>query len=148
MSIDHYWLQHQLGLETSSDKHRRMLESVIQVMNVPPGMPIAHQGREGKSLFLLRSGRVNVIRKSGEGSEKTISSHAELSIFGELSFFSREVASATVEADDYCIVYAIDRDHFHRLMVEAPDLAMSLMTLVVRNLGNVIRRLDSKLARL
>lgn len=150
MSIDFHWLERQMQVSSLDDEARAALKDAISVIFVPPGMPIVHQETIGNSLYLLYSGSVRVIRKGGNNRmlEEMLSSGTQTRVFGEMSFFSGEAVSANVVAGQDCVVYEIKRDQFRELMQNHSDVAMSLMTLVVRHMASIIRRMDGRFSRI
>lgn len=143
MEIDFEWLKNELQIKEFSEEDKKALQIAIDPMFVLPGIPIINQGASGSNLYLLRSGSVAIIRIVN-GHETTLSSGDYSKVFGEISMFSDEPVSASVIARQACIVYKITCDHFQQLMQENSALAFKLLTFIVRNMGKVIRRLDTK----
>lgn len=148
MEIDFEWLEKELGLECLKEDHRQALKEALEIVYVPAGMAIIHQGMKVNSLYILRSGSVNIARKTEAGYEIPLARSVRTKVIGETSFFTGNPATATVTADQACILYKLDRKRCHNLMQNHPDLAMQLMALVVRNMGEIIQRLDSQQAHL
>jgi CRP/FNR family cyclic AMP-dependent transcriptional regulator len=143
MEIDFEWLKNELQIEEFSDEDRKALQSAIDPMFVLPGIPIINQGASGANLYLLRSGSV-IVTRTVNGHDTTLSSGDYSKVFGEISMFSDEPVSASVTARQACIVYKISCDHFQQLMQENSALAFKILTFIIRNMGRVIRRLDTK----
>ncbi|HKJ82575.1 MAG TPA: cyclic nucleotide-binding domain-containing protein [Mariprofundaceae bacterium] len=143
MEIDFEWLKNELRLKSMSEQERQAIEEAIEPMFVLPGIPIINQGTEGSSLYLLRSGNVTITRMIN-GHETQLSSGDYSKVFGEISMFSNEPVNASVIARQACVVYKISCEHFQRLMQENSELALKLLTFIVRNMGRVIRRLDTQ----
>jgi CRP-like cAMP-binding protein len=146
--IDYEWLEQQMQCPALDEKQRQLLDDVIQEQSLPSDVPVIHQGRGGRALYLLYAGSVRIVRKRETGEKVELLAPQGLKLFGEMSFFSDEPASADVVTDQHCTIYRIDHERFEQLQKEAPDVAMDLMTMVVRNMGATIRRLDSKFAHI
>ena len=143
MSIDFEWLERAVCKRVLTKKERQALEEFIEVLSVPPGMPIMHQGMEGNALYILRTGSTNISCKVGN--RETLLSRDDTSrVFGETSLFSGEPTSAKVVASLPCTAYRISREHFEEIMQKHCKLALNLLAFIVRNMGDVIRRLDMK----
>lgn len=143
MEIDFDWLKNELQLKELAEEEREALQRTIHPTFVLPGIPIINQGTTGANLYLLRSGTVTIVRVVN-GQEITLSSGDYSKVFGEISMFSEEPVSASVIAREACIIYTISCQHFQQLMQENNMLAFKLLTFIVRNMGKVIRRLDTK----
>jgi len=142
MHIDFTWLRKQLRLNDLSDEDKAVLTEMIDVEFVPENIPIIHQGTSVRNLYLLRSGSVTITQKHVEH-VVTLGSREECKTFGEISFFGDEATIASVTADKPCEVYKISCKHFRQVMQEHPDMALKLMALIVRSMGEIIRRQDS-----
>lgn len=140
--IDFEWLEKALG-QPLNEEERSALERYIQVVSIPSGMPIMHQGTAGDTLYIIRSGTTNISCKAGE-KEILLASEDKSRVFGEISMFSGEPVNAKVTAAQPCIVYRISREHFEAIMVNHCKLALSMLAFIVRNMGDVVRRLDMK----
>jgi len=145
LKLDIQWLETEVFRRPLNDHERQVLAELMEIMFVPPGMAIIHQGAQPSALFLLRAGYVNIIRKEGER-EVMVAARDNSKVFGEISLFGDEPVSASVIADIQCTVYRIPRQRFLALMREHSDLALELMAFIVRNMGEVIRRLDARQA--
>ncbi|MFQ5582705.1 MAG: Crp/Fnr family transcriptional regulator [Mariprofundaceae bacterium] len=145
MKLDYQWLETEVFKRPLGDNERQVLANAMEVIAVPPNMPIMHQGAQPSALFLLRSGFVNIVRKSGER-ETVVAARDNSKTFGEISLLGGEPVSASVIADIQCTVYKISRQNFLCLMQEHSALALDLMAFIVRNMGEVIRRLDARQA--
>jgi len=143
MSIDFEWLEKAVCKRSLTKKERQALEGFIEVSSVSPDMPIMHQGMEGNALYILRTGSTDISCKVGNR-ETLLSRNDASRVFGETSLFSGEPTSAKVVASLPCTVYKISREHFQDIMQNHSKLALNLLAFIVRNMGDVIRRLDMK----
>jgi CRP-like cAMP-binding protein len=144
MQIDFDWLETELDSELSHDE-REALQDAVEVLFVSEGMTIIHQNSTPEALFLLQSGNVEVHGRNMNGHDVMFSQNSRLKVLGEISFFSGRPTTASVIADHPCILYKIGRDAFERLMQVQPALVMKIVSLIVRNMGEVIVRQDAKM---
>ena len=143
MGVDFEWLEKVVCRRPLTQKERHILDESIKVLSVPPDMPIMHQGMEGDALYILRSGSTNISCKSGNR-ETLLSRDDTGRVFGETSMFSGGPTSAKIVASLPCTVYKISREHFQEIMQKHSKLALNLLAFIVRNMGDIIRRLDMK----
>ncbi len=142
MEIDFDWLEKAFN-QPLSETERQTLKESVEVMIVPAGSPIMHQGAEGNALYIVRSGNTNISRKAG-GKETILATEDKSRVFGEINMFSAEPASVKVVAALPCTIYKITREHFEGIMMNRCKLALSMLAFIVRNMGDVIHRLDLK----
>ena len=107
------------------------------------GEEIIRQGKSGESMYVVQSGRVEVVLNSEDGSERHLAYLDAGNFFGEMSVFEREVRSATVRADGEARVPKIDKKTLMRRIREDPLLAVNLL----KTMSHRIRVLNAELAR-
>ena len=107
------------------------------------GEEIIRQGKSGESMYVVQSGRVEVVLNSEDGSERHLAYLDAGNFFGEMSVCEREVRSATVRADGEARVLKIDKKTLMRRIREDPLLAVNLL----KTMSHRIRVLNAELAR-
>ena len=107
------------------------------------GEVIIRQGDRGDCLYVIQSGRVEVIREQ-EDKEVRLAVLEEKDFFGEVPLFERRSRSATVRAVGDVRVLTVDRKTMLRRMTEDPSLAYRIL----QTLSRRIRALDAEVARL
>jgi len=142
MDVDFDWLEKAFN-RPLSESERQALNEAVEVINVAAGMPIIHQGSEGNALYIVRSGSTNISRKTGSR-EAPLASEDQSRVLGEISMLTGEPASAKVMAALPCTLYKISRQNFEGIMMNQCKLALTMLAFIVRNMGDVIRRLDMK----
>jgi CRP-like cAMP-binding protein len=109
---------------------RRLLETA-EILHVPAGRPIIHEGQEPDRMYFLISGTVHIIK-----GDKHIASLARMGdVFGEFGAMSGEMRSATVIAESAVICLATDRGFARRL---AKEENAALMLLFHRAMGRIL----------
>lgn len=92
----------------------------------PDGAVIVRQGELGNCMFVVQTGRVEVVREEG-GRERRLDVVSEGGFFGEMAIFETEVRSATVRALGEARVLTIDKKLLLRRITEDPLLALNLL---------------------
>lgn len=105
---------------------------------------IIEQGQAGGMLYMLRSGSVN-IQDNTKGNRVRITSLGEGTMFGELTFFNGEDASAEVMAAEPCVVYKLSHDNFIRMMAEHHGLADALVGSILEHQVDTIQRMNAEI---
>ena len=106
------------------------------------GEEIIRQGNVGESMYVIQSGRVEVVLGSSDGGERHLAFLDAGNFFGEMSVFEKEVRSATVRAVGEARVLKIDKKTLMRRIREDPLLAVNLL----KTMSQRIRALNAELA--
>jgi len=107
------------------------------------GEDIISQGNTGDSMYVVQSGRVEVVQKSDKGREQHLAFLDAGNFFGEMAVFEKEVRSATVRAAGEARVLKIDKKTLLRRIREDPLLAVNLL----KTMSHRIRDLNNEIAR-
>jgi len=107
------------------------------------GEEIIRQGNTGESMYVVQSGKVEVVLNTADGGEKHLAYLEAGNFFGEMSVFEKEVRSATVRAAGEARVLKIDKKTLLRRIREDPLLAVNLL----KTMSHRIRALNTELAR-
>lgn len=143
MSIDFEWLEENVLLCKLNDEDRTLLDGLFGVFNYTTGDEIISQGEPGGELYLLRSGRADITCMSG-GHSIRVAVAKEAALFGEMSFLTGDVASATVTAADESVIYKLSRGAYSELMIKNQDLVYALFAHMLVQAGSVIRSMNEE----
>jgi CRP-like cAMP-binding protein len=105
------------------------------------GEDIVSQGDLGDCMFVVQSGRVEVLQATSAG-EQHLAFLETGDFFGEMAVFERERRSATVRASGEARVLKVDKKTLLRRIKEDPLLAVSLL----QTMSHRIRDLNAGLA--
>jgi CRP/FNR family cyclic AMP-dependent transcriptional regulator len=107
------------------------------------GEEIIRQGNTGESMYVVQSGRVEVVQTTRDGGSQHLAYLEAGNFFGEMSVFEKEVRSATVRAAGEARVLKIDKKTLLRRIREDPLLAVNLL----KTMSQRIRVLNAEIAR-
>jgi CRP-like cAMP-binding protein len=107
------------------------------------GEIIVRQGDTGDSMYVVQSGRVEVIQQSDGSHEQHLAYLESGDFFGEMSVFEKEVRSATVRSAGESRVLKIDKRTLLRRITEDPLLAVNLL----KTMSHRIRDLNTEVSR-
>jgi small-conductance mechanosensitive channel/CRP-like cAMP-binding protein len=94
-----------------------------------PGEPITRQGAVAHWLYIMMDGSAEV-RVNFEGAEKVIAKLDSPDFFGEMGLMTGAPRSATVVALTEVECYRLDKEAFHRIMHERPEIAREISGLL------------------
>jgi CRP-like cAMP-binding protein len=108
-----------------------------------PGEIIFRQGEVGDCMYVILSGKVEVIQES-EGRKLRLAELGEGDFFGEMALIEKEVRSATVRPMGEVRVITVDKRLFLRKIHDDPSLAFRIM----QRMSQRIRDLNKEMMRL
>ncbi len=105
------------------------------------GEIIIRQGEVGDCMYVIQSGRVEVVQSSDHGKQHLAFLETG-DFFGEMSVFEKQVRSATVQSAGEARVLKVDKKTLLRRIREDPLLAVNLL----QTMSHRIRDLDAEVA--
>jgi CRP-like cAMP-binding protein len=99
------------------------------------GRTIIRQGDPGDSLFIVESGKVDILDERNN-SKKIATLHAD-DVLGEMALVTGEPRSATAIAVVDTTVWLILKEHFDRLMRTSPKICDAVKTLVEERIADL-----------
>ncbi len=115
--------------------------SAAVVKRFAPGDLIIREGDVGGEMFVMLTGKVNVV-KSGH----ILSSFGAGSFFGEMGLLDSAPRSASVEAVEPSSMLALPREHVFEVMRQQPELAVKLLWAIAQVLNQRLRRMNNEVA--
>lgn len=129
------------GLEP--EQARTVLDSLLRV-TVPRGDVLFHEGEPGETLYIVRTGKVKLGRRSSDGRENLLAVLGPGELIGELSLFDPGLRTATATAITDAVVLQMGHDELTRWLSTTPTVAEHLLRILARRL----RRTNEALADL
>ena len=105
------------------------------------GEAIVRQGAVGDCMYVVQSGRVEVVQMTDLG-EQHLAYLETGDFFGEMAVFEKETRSATVRASGEARALKVDKKTLLRRIKEDPLLAVNLL----QTMSHRIRDLNAELA--
>lgn len=117
-----------------------MIDKNVLGKHYKDGESIIKQGEEGKELFVIQQGTVEVIEEAGDH-EIFITELGQEDFFGEMALFERDVRSCTVRAKGDVKVLSLDKRSFYKTIQKDPTLAFRLL----EKMANRLRQMNQRL---
>ncbi|HEV7888420.1 MAG TPA: cyclic nucleotide-binding domain-containing protein, partial [Acidimicrobiales bacterium] len=127
-----------------ADDDADALLSALERQDVAAGEVVITQGSPFDALLLVWDGELNVSIETGDG-EREIGHVGPGAFLGEASLLDPGPASATVTADQGCLLLRLDRPAFDGLCAERPALACLLLEELSRVLASRVRAAGDRL---
>ena len=107
--------------------HLGALAQLAHVETFSAGEVIIRMGEVGSTMYVIRSGRVQVVRERPGAEALVFATLGPGDVFGELSIFDSEERSATVVAVEDTDTVTLGRVDIVRLVSRSPEMALSLL---------------------
>ncbi len=146
---DHHWeeLSFFRGVPIFQGLTRRQLGRVMMAMQHRPyraGEVVFEEGQLGRAVFILKSGKVELSRKSGD-TRRVLGVLAAGQMFGEMALLEQmqRTASATVLEDGE--IYLLYSSTLDTLIRQHPNIGVVLLRNVAAVLSALLRRANQEL---
>lgn len=101
-----------------------------------PGDILIHQGETAKDLFFIESGWVTAYLERNDGSRIRLRSMSAGAILGEMGVYTGGPRTASVVANQACIIHCLTGDALQRMEKEQPALVAQFHRFVARRLAS------------
>ncbi len=112
-----------------SDPELSAIAPRFEAMTFEPGAVVFAAGEQGDSLYVVVDGDVHV-----EANGRTLAKLSEQAVFGEFTVLQSAPRTATVRCDSGARLLRLRQDDLYALLADQPDLARTLVQLVLRRL--------------
>jgi len=120
-----------------TDGERRALAAELSDALYVAGDVISREGDVSDSLFILASGRVDILRDGTEtsGERKRLAEQTAPNHFGEMGLLTGQARSATVIARDDVLCYRLEKRGFDAILKARPAIAEAMSQVVAARLA-------------
>lgn len=120
---------------------RERLAEAVDLRRLAAGDVLFHAGVPGESLYIVRSGEIELFVKDNAGQKIVLTIAREGQIFGELALLDRGPRTATAVALGDTQLLELDRDDLLMLFQKTPAAALRLLA----GMGHMTRQADELL---
>ena len=110
-------------------------------LSLPGGTTVFRQGDPGGSLYVIRAGRVRVLKESN-GRRRMVSTLGPGDFFGELAVVTGQPRSATVEVVEDAELLRVPADKLEEMIAGRGEVAIRLIRHLAERLDNANRFID------
>lgn len=133
------------GLDKPGDMEK--IISILSMKKAHKGETIIKEGDIGDSLFIMKSGAVQILKRTLENEEYTIvtlqASEKFNPFFGELAMLDSDKRSATIIAEQECEFFLIRQKNFIELGNKYPGIGLSITRAISKILSQRLRKASS-----
>jgi len=97
--------------------------------DVAPGTVVIHEGEEGRGLFVVLAGELDVSRRASDGTTVPLGTLKTGEVFGEIALLRNARTTATVVAPRNATVLFLAREYVDRIVAAVPEIKSYLEAL-------------------
>jgi len=117
------------------------LGACLKVAEFPPSEVIVREGAPGVSMYIIKSGVVEVRKKDPvTGIDFLVAELSEGSAVGEMSLLTGKPRSATVTTVQPTVVFTLTRADFRNLLTQHPEISLGLARILAERLEDATRQ--------
>ena len=105
------------------------LAEIAMETSYAPGELIFEENKEAHHLYIVLQGKVEVFLRV-QDHDRALAHLGEKECFGEMAILDNQPRSASVRAEEATTVLKIDRDSFHELIMERPQIAFAIFRIL------------------
>jgi len=113
-------VQGNLLFEGLTNEHKHLIIDAMWRTEVKEGTSVIEQGDRGDNLYVVEKGSFDIFVKTGDKTRK-VAVRGPGTCFGELALMYNAPRAATVTATTDCLVWAVDRFTFRRILANVSD---------------------------
>ena len=113
----------------------------LKVAEFPPSEVIVREGAPGVSMYVIKSGLVEVRKKDpATGIDFLVAQLSEGAAVGEMSLLTGKPRSATVTTVQPTVVFTLTRADFRNLLTQHPEISLGLARILAERLEDATRQ--------
>ncbi len=129
-----------LFAELSTDSLLK-LGSCLKTSEFPPAEVIVREGAPGVSMYIIKSGLVEVRKKDPTtGFDFLVAQLSEGAAVGEMSLLTGKPRSATVTTVQPTVVFTLTRADFRNLLTQHPEISLGLARILAERLEDATKQ--------
>ncbi|GAB4270144.1 MAG: hypothetical protein Kow0029_06740 [Candidatus Rifleibacteriota bacterium] len=133
--IDKIQFLRQVDLFSSlSDKALLDLSAITIEQTIPAKTMVFKEGDKGDALYIVKSGKVNILKRNRAGVDSVLVSLGKGAVIGDMAIIDEQPRSASVATVQETTFLIITKDDFRRLLGEVPEISFQILKLTTGRL--------------
>lgn len=135
--IDKIQFLRQVNLFKSlSDKALLDLAAITIEQTIPARTIVFKEGDKGDALYIVKSGKVNVLKRNSAGIDSVLVALPKGAVIGDMAIIDEQPRSASIATIPETSFLIITKDDFRRLLAEVPEISFQILKLTTGRLRN------------
>jgi signal transduction histidine kinase len=147
--MNHDFLKKIPLFQEMADEDIDKVSKLVEVVSLPAGKELFHEGDEGDRAFVIKAGELEIIKESN-GREVLLAVRGEGVVIGEMALLESMPRTATIRARSNADLYAIQKEEFDRLLYSSPSAMQSMFQTILGRLreNQALLQQSEKMAQL
>lgn len=137
-------LKQQVLLEDLDNQELTKISKIIQRFKVKKGEQIFKEKEDTKGLYLIHSGKVEILKVTPDGWKQTLAVFTQGHFFGELSILEKRRHEAFAIAAENTEILLISKEGFEKMEKEESPIAFKIMKKIALVMCKNLRRMNDK----
>lgn len=120
----------------------RAMAAIAEELTFDEGKEIVKENDVGDSLYIIKDGSVNIIKEIGEKHNVKLAELSKGDCFGEMALFDAELRSASVLANEPCVLLCIKSDDLNDLLLDYPTIGIEFLKIFVKRLRKANKTIE------
>ncbi len=123
------------------------IKSVLQIVHnrvYTANEYIFYQGDPGIALYIIREGKVKIIKSDAQGNDTLLARFSRGDFFGEIALIDNDVRSASAVAETDCKLVVIFKPDLDRFMEKNPQKGIQILRGITKIIATRLRILDDE----
>lgn len=108
---------------------------------------IFNKGDEANTIYIVQEGMINILIRSVDGEDLTLTTLKSADLFGELTLFDKQERTATAIAGGDTILLEMPRKTFLDFLKKYPDIAINLLSILSTRLRETNALIEKQVTR-
>jgi CRP-like cAMP-binding protein len=117
-----------------SDKALLDLSAITIEQHHPSKTVVFKEGEKGDALYIVKTGKVNILKRNSSGVESTLATLGKGALIGDMAIIDEQPRSASVVTVQDTGFLIITKDDFRSLLSEAPEISFQILRLTTERL--------------
>lgn len=117
-----------------SDKALLDLSAITIEQTIPPKNLVFKEGDKGDALYIVKNGKVNILKRNSSGIDSVLVSLGKGAVIGDMAIIDEQPRSASVQTIQESTFLIITKDDFRNLLAEVPEISFQILKLTTERL--------------
>lgn len=145
--IDKIQFLRQVSLFKSlTDKALLDLSAITIEQTIPAKTTVFKEGDKGDALYIVKSGKINVLKRNNAGVDSVLVSLGKGAVIGDMAIIDEQPRSASIATIQETVFLIITKDDFRSLLGDVPEISFQILKLTTERLRNTnvhLRQLEA-----
>ncbi|MBF0547776.1 MAG: cyclic nucleotide-binding domain-containing protein [Candidatus Riflebacteria bacterium] len=117
--------------------NERALQEIALILmenTVPAKSVVFKEGEPGDALYIIKNGRVNVMKRDSSGNESVLATLSKNAVIGDMAVIDDQPRSASIVTVADTVFYIITKNDFRKLVSNNPEITFQILKMMTERL--------------